>query len=46
MANEKDQNKGQPIQGVQKSLGNKDTSGTSGDSKKGKSGTQQGYKQT
>ena len=35
MANEKDQNKGQSNQGVQKSLGNKDSSGTSGDSKKG-----------
>ena len=36
MANEKDQNKGQPIQGVQKGLGKKDSSGTSGVSKKGK----------
>ena len=35
MANEKDQNKGQSNQGVQKSHGNNDSSGTSGDSKKG-----------
>ena len=35
MANEKEQNKGQSNQGVQKSRGNKDSSGTSGDSKKG-----------
>ncbi len=35
MANEKDQIKGQSNQGVQKSRGNNDSSGTSGDSKKG-----------
>ena len=35
MANEKGQNKGQSNLGVQKSRGNKDSSGTSGDSKKG-----------
>jgi hypothetical protein len=35
MANEKGQNKGQTNQGIQKSRGYKDSSGTSGDSKKG-----------
>ena len=35
MENENGQNKGQSNQGVQKSRGNKDSSGTSGDSKKG-----------
>ena len=34
MANEKAQNKGQSNQGVLESRGNKDNSGTSGDSKK------------